>query len=210
MCTRKVSAAGESPVENCSALTTRHLRALPEIRQFDFAEEALLYQLLSCFPTVAVNSPSLIRCRLSIIVVEGSSRALHEKSTSSYFPTTNTCERNRRIASKNFITFRRKRLKLGSHHSIMAPSLSLSVLARVNEIVTTPTTPPTHPTESSQSRIQGITEAWAQGFHVGAIIILILVTLCNYRKRVLLHKLILLEVSCHLHDYPSSCPTNAT
>lgn len=43
---------------------------------------------------------------------------------------------------------------------------------------------------------QNIVEGWAQGFNVGAVILLILLLLCNYRKGILLHKLILLEVSC--------------
>jgi hypothetical protein len=43
-----------------------------------------------------------------------------------------------------------------------------------------------------------ILEAWAQGFMVGALMIMISVTLCNIRRGVLLHKLILLEVSISL------------
>jgi hypothetical protein len=39
-----------------------------------------------------------------------------------------------------------------------------------------------------------ILEAWSQGFLVGGLIILIMITLANIRKGVLLHKLILLEV----------------
>ena len=39
-----------------------------------------------------------------------------------------------------------------------------------------------------------ILEAWGQGFMVGALIILMCITLANMRKGVLLHKLILLEV----------------
>lgn len=39
-----------------------------------------------------------------------------------------------------------------------------------------------------------ILEAWGEGFSLGALIILILLVFCNYRVRVLLHKLILLEV----------------
>ncbi len=52
------------------------------------------------------------------------------------------------------------------------------------------------PDDEDYTREQSIVEAWAQGFNVGAIILLILLLLCNYRKRVLLHKLILLEVCC--------------
>lgn len=52
------------------------------------------------------------------------------------------------------------------------------------------------PDDEDYTREQSLVEAWAQGFNVGAIILLILLLLCNYRKRVLLHKLILLEVGC--------------
>jgi hypothetical protein len=40
-----------------------------------------------------------------------------------------------------------------------------------------------------------ILEAWAQGFMVGSLIIMSCITLANMRRRVLLHKLILIEVS---------------
>ena len=40
-----------------------------------------------------------------------------------------------------------------------------------------------------------ILEAWAQGFMVGALVIMGCITFANMRKHVLLHKLILLEVS---------------
>jgi hypothetical protein len=39
-----------------------------------------------------------------------------------------------------------------------------------------------------------ILEAWGQGFMVGALIIMMCITLANMRRGVLLHKLILLEV----------------
>lgn len=45
----------------------------------------------------------------------------------------------------------------------------------------------------------GFLEAWAQGYNVGSLVILILIVLCNYRSGILLHKLILLEVS------PTTC-----
>lgn len=51
------------------------------------------------------------------------------------------------------------------------------------------------PTVANYSRSQVIIEAWAQGFNFGALIILVLFVLCNYRRGILLHKLILLEVS---------------
>ena len=54
---------------------------------------------------------------------------------------------------------------------------------------------PDVPTRSSFPVEGDIVEAWAQGYNVGSLIILMLIVLCNYRKRVLLHKLILLEVS---------------
>ena len=67
----------------------------------------------------------------------------------------------------------------------MAPQVvtSLPVLSRRMTEVTKPTDP------------DGlILEAWAQGFMVGAIIIMICITLSNIRRGVLLHKLILIEV----------------
>lgn len=39
-----------------------------------------------------------------------------------------------------------------------------------------------------------IVEAWGEGYMVGSLIILILITLANMRPGVLLHKLILIEV----------------
>jgi hypothetical protein len=48
----------------------------------------------------------------------------------------------------------------------------------------------TKPTNASEL----ILEAWGQGFMVGALIIMMCITLANMRKGVLLHKLILLEV----------------
>lgn len=38
-------------------------------------------------------------------------------------------------------------------------------------------------------------EAWSQGFMMGALVIMCGITLANMRRRVLLHKLILVEVS---------------
>ncbi|OAL53936.1 hypothetical protein IQ07DRAFT_463769, partial [Pyrenochaeta sp. DS3sAY3a] len=40
----------------------------------------------------------------------------------------------------------------------------------------------------------GFLEAWAQGYNVGSLIILILIVFCNYRSGIWLHKLILLEL----------------
>jgi heme O synthase-like polyprenyltransferase len=42
-----------------------------------------------------------------------------------------------------------------------------------------------------------VLEAWAQGLMVGALSIMVAVTYANMRASVLLHKLILLEVSLH-------------
>jgi hypothetical protein len=44
------------------------------------------------------------------------------------------------------------------------------------------------------TREQAVVEAWSQGFNVGAVVILILLVLCNYRRKTLLHKLILGEL----------------
>lgn len=46
-----------------------------------------------------------------------------------------------------------------------------------------------------------VLEAWAQGFMVGALIIMSCITLANMRRGVLLHKLILLEVRCRLRTW---------
>ncbi|KAF2648737.1 hypothetical protein K491DRAFT_612182 [Lophiostoma macrostomum CBS 122681] len=47
---------------------------------------------------------------------------------------------------------------------------------------------------SSLSLEGGFLEAWAQGYNVGSLIMLILIVFCNYRSGILLHKLILLEL----------------
>ncbi|KAL9115014.1 MAG: hypothetical protein Q9227_001258 [Pyrenula ochraceoflavens] len=39
-----------------------------------------------------------------------------------------------------------------------------------------------------------ILEAWGEGYMVGSLIILMLIVVCNYRRRVMLHKLILFEM----------------
>ena len=42
--------------------------------------------------------------------------------------------------------------------------------------------------------LQGdIEEGWAEGYQVGAMVILLLIVLCNYKPGFLLHKLILIE-----------------
>jgi hypothetical protein len=50
------------------------------------------------------------------------------------------------------------------------------------------------PTKSAFSVDGDVVEAWADGFNVGALIILILIVFCNIKSGVWLHKLILLEV----------------
>lgn len=67
---------------------------------------------------------------------------------------------------------------------MMAPQIysALQRLDRRMTVVTKPTDP------------DGlILEAWAQGYMVGSIIIMICITLSNIKRGVLLHKLILLE-----------------
>ena len=48
---------------------------------------------------------------------------------------------------------------------------------------------------SNESLDEVILEAWSQGFLVGGLIVLIMITVANMRRGVLLHKLILIEVS---------------
>jgi hypothetical protein len=50
------------------------------------------------------------------------------------------------------------------------------------------------PTKASLTLADVTLEAWGQGFNVGSLVVLVLLVLCNYRRHVLLHKLILLEV----------------
>ena len=50
------------------------------------------------------------------------------------------------------------------------------------------------PTKASFSPSAADVEAWAEGFNVGALVILILIVFCNIKRGVWLHKLILLEV----------------
>ncbi|CAH0055421.1 unnamed protein product [Clonostachys solani] len=50
------------------------------------------------------------------------------------------------------------------------------------------------PLAENLTRSQVIGESWAQGFNIGSVVILLLFVLCNYRKGVVLHKLILLEL----------------
>ncbi|KAI9806556.1 MAG: hypothetical protein M1833_003743 [Piccolia ochrophora] len=50
------------------------------------------------------------------------------------------------------------------------------------------------PTKASLPLDGNILEAWAEGFNVGALVILILIVVSNIRRGVILHKLILLEL----------------
>jgi hypothetical protein len=50
------------------------------------------------------------------------------------------------------------------------------------------------PTRESLTEEGGFLEAWAQGYNVGSLIILLLIVFCNYRSGQWLHKLIVLEV----------------
>lgn len=58
-------------------------------------------------------------------------------------------------------------------------------------MVTTTVAEQQKPTEPAKLTL----EAWSQGFMVGALIIMCGITLANMRRGVLLHKLILIEVS---------------
>jgi hypothetical protein len=53
----------------------------------------------------------------------------------------------------------------------------------------------------------GVTlESWAQGFLVGSLMVMAGVTFANMRKHVLLHKLIIIEVSaCRHHSAYHAC-----
>ncbi|KAF2036624.1 hypothetical protein EK21DRAFT_51724 [Setomelanomma holmii] len=76
----------------------------------------------------------------------------------------------------------------------MAPLIGNNLLAlakRFPEPATTRTSPPTR---NSMSVEGGYLEAWAQGYNVGSLIILVLIVFCNYRSGIWLHKLILLEL----------------
>lgn len=60
------------------------------------------------------------------------------------------------------------------------------------------------PSRSGLTVDGGYLEAWAQGYNVGSLIILLLIVFCNYRSGIWLHKLILLEV-CLLKPSLSMC-----
>ena len=80
-------------------------------------------------------------------------------------------------------------------YGVMAPTTGIDLLAlrkRFPEPATTRTSPPTRDSLTIEG---GFLEAWAQGYNVGSLVILILIVFCNYRSGIWLHKLILLEVS---------------
>ncbi|KAL6712200.1 hypothetical protein ACN47E_000077 [Coniothyrium glycines] len=79
----------------------------------------------------------------------------------------------------------------------MAPLSSISLLVLGKRAPLAFPELPTHkspPNRDSLGTADGMLESWAQGYHVGSLIILILIVFCNYRSGILLHKLILLEL----------------
>lgn len=79
----------------------------------------------------------------------------------------------------------------------MAPfsTFDLSALhKRAPDPIAEPSTRTSPPTRGSLSTEGGFLEAWAQGYNMGSLVILILIVFCNYRSGIWLHKLILLEV----------------
>ncbi|PSN60897.1 hypothetical protein BS50DRAFT_505199 [Corynespora cassiicola Philippines] len=73
----------------------------------------------------------------------------------------------------------------------MAPLDSWLALGRRSPVPSTRTSPPTRDSLTTEG---GFLEAWAQGYNVGSLVILILIVFCNYRSGIWLHKLILLEL----------------
>lgn len=76
----------------------------------------------------------------------------------------------------------------------MAPLTALLLGKRLPNPIPQPTTGTSPPTRNSLTTEGGFLEAWAQGYNVGSLIILILIVFCNYRSGIWLHKLILLEL----------------
>lgn len=84
----------------------------------------------------------------------------------------------------------------------MAPfsTFALSALHRRSpDPIPEATTRTSPPTRNSLSTEGGFLEAWAQGYNVGSLVILILIVFCNHRSGIWLHKLILLEVRTGLY-----------
>lgn len=77
----------------------------------------------------------------------------------------------------------------------MAPTTDIELIALRRRIPIPATTRTSPPTRASLSTEGGFLEAWAQGYNVGSLVILILIVFCNYRSGIWLHKLILLEAS---------------
>jgi hypothetical protein len=50
-----------------------------------------------------------------------------------------------------------------------------------------------------------VLEAWGQGFMLGSLLIMAAITVCNMKKHILLHKLILAEVSDSLYGETNLC-----
>ncbi|KAG9204934.1 hypothetical protein G6514_009390 [Epicoccum nigrum] len=76
----------------------------------------------------------------------------------------------------------------------MAPLTAHLLGKRLPDPIPQPTTRTSPPTRNSLTTEGGFLEAWAQGYNVGSLIILILIVFCNYRSGIWLHKLILLEL----------------
>lgn len=76
----------------------------------------------------------------------------------------------------------------------MAPLFTSSLLS-LDKRVPEPSTRTSPPTRDSLTAEGGFLEAWAQGYNVGSLIILILIVFCNYKSGIWLHKLILMEAS---------------
>jgi hypothetical protein len=89
----------------------------------------------------------------------------------------------------------------------MAPTdvTFIALEKRFPEPATTRTSPPTRASLTTEG---GFLEAWAQGYNVGSLVILILIVFCNYRSGIWLHKLILLEACDVISSIPSSANTS--
>jgi hypothetical protein len=85
----------------------------------------------------------------------------------------------------------------------MAPTYDIDLLALRKRFAQPATTRTSPPTRASLTTEGGFLEAWAQGYNVGSLVILILIVFCNYRSGIWLHKLILLEVSPTINVYCS-------
>jgi len=50
-----------------------------------------------------------------------------------------------------------------------------------------------------------VLEAWAQGFMVGSLLVMTCITIANMRRKVLLHKLIMIEVDAIAYSCTQPC-----